>query len=61
MLSCVADTRFDDWVAQRYERLWPELFDPAVIDPAVDLLADLAEPAPHWNWGSTRDALRCRG
>lgn len=33
---------FDDWIAQRYERLWPELFDPAVVDPAVDFLADLA-------------------
>jgi SAM-dependent methyltransferase len=34
---------FDDWVAQRYERLWPELFDPAVVDPVVDFLADLAK------------------
>jgi SAM-dependent methyltransferase len=43
MLSCVSGTAFDNWVAQRYERLWPELFDPAVVDPAVDFLADLAE------------------
>jgi len=35
------ETHFDDWVASRYERLWPELFDPAVVDPAVDFLADL--------------------
>lgn len=35
-------TFFDEWVAARYERLWPELFDPAVIDPAVDFLAALA-------------------
>ena len=35
-------TRFDEWIAARYERLWPELFDPAVIDPAVDVLAELA-------------------
>ena len=34
--------QFDDWIAQRYERLWPELFDPAVVEPAVDFLADLA-------------------
>jgi SAM-dependent methyltransferase len=33
---------FDEWVAQRYERLWPELFDPAVVDPAVSFLAELA-------------------
>jgi SAM-dependent methyltransferase len=38
----MADTRFDEWIASRYERLWPELYDPAVLDPAVDLLADLA-------------------
>jgi SAM-dependent methyltransferase len=38
----VPDTPFDDWTAQHYEQLWPELFDPAVIDPAVDFLASLA-------------------
>jgi len=33
---------FDEWIAPRYATLWPELFDPAVVDPAVDFLADLA-------------------
>lgn len=42
----VAATYFDEWVATRYERLWPELFDPAVVDPAVDFLADLARGGP---------------
>jgi SAM-dependent methyltransferase len=42
----VSETVFDDWVAQRYERLWPELFDPAVLDPAVDFLAALADTGP---------------
>lgn len=42
MLHGVAETHFDEWIAQRYEILWPELFDPAVVDPAVDFLADLA-------------------
>lgn len=42
----VAATRFDEWVAERYERLWPELFDPAVLDPAVDFLAGLAGGGP---------------
>jgi SAM-dependent methyltransferase len=36
------ETRFDEWIARRYADLWPELFDPAVIDPAVDFLAALA-------------------
>ncbi|UBU09366.1 class I SAM-dependent DNA methyltransferase [Nonomuraea gerenzanensis] len=36
---------FDARLAQTYEQKWPELFDPAVVDPAVDLLADLAGPA----------------
>jgi SAM-dependent methyltransferase len=38
----VPDIVFDGWVALRYEQLWPELFDPAVVDPAVDFLAGLA-------------------
>jgi SAM-dependent methyltransferase len=42
----MADTAFDDWVAQRYERLWPELFDPEVVEPAVDFLAGLADAGP---------------
>ena len=42
MLRRVAVSDFDEWVAQRYETLWPELFEPDVIDPAVDFLADLA-------------------
>jgi SAM-dependent methyltransferase len=42
MLRRVAETRFDEWIAQRYETLWPELFDPAVLEPTVEFLADLA-------------------
>src|SRR5207253_10639178 len=46
MLCRVAETHFDEWIAQRYEILWPELFDPAVLDPAVAFLADLAGAGP---------------
>jgi SAM-dependent methyltransferase len=42
----VPETHFDEWVAQRYEILWPELFDPAVVEPTVDFLADLAGAGP---------------
>jgi SAM-dependent methyltransferase len=42
----VPETHFAEWIAQRYETLWPELFDPAVLDPAVDFLADLAGAGP---------------
>lgn len=42
MLDSVADTQFHDWIARHYETLWPELFDPAVVEPVVDRLADLA-------------------
>jgi len=38
----VPDPLFDEWIAQHYETLWPELFDPAVVEPAVNLLAELA-------------------
>jgi SAM-dependent methyltransferase len=37
----VPETYFDEWVAAHYERLWPELFDPALIDSTVSLLAAL--------------------
>jgi SAM-dependent methyltransferase len=33
---------FDERIARTYEAKWPELFEPAVVDPAVDFLADLA-------------------
>jgi SAM-dependent methyltransferase len=38
----VPENYFDDWIAERCERLWPEVFDPAVVQPAVEFLADLA-------------------
>jgi SAM-dependent methyltransferase len=38
----VPEDYFDEWIAQRCERLWPEIFVPAEVDPAVELLADLA-------------------
>jgi SAM-dependent methyltransferase len=47
----VAETRFDEWIASHYAQLWPELYDPAVLDPAVDLLADLAGPGPVLEFG----------
>lgn len=47
----MAETNFDEWIAQRYERLWPELFEPAVINPAVDFLAGLAGTGPALEFG----------
>ena len=38
----MAETHFDERIAQRMEVLWPDLFDPKVVDPAVDFLADRA-------------------
>ena len=38
----VPENYFDEWVAQHYEVLWPHLFDPQVVEPAVSFLADLA-------------------
>jgi SAM-dependent methyltransferase len=46
MLWCVAETHFDEWIAPRYETLWPELFEPAVIDSTVTFLAELAGAGP---------------
>jgi SAM-dependent methyltransferase len=38
----MAETRFDDWIADRYAVLWPELFEADAIEPVVALLADLS-------------------
>jgi SAM-dependent methyltransferase len=37
---------FDERIASSYEAKWPELFDPAVVDPAVDFLAEQAGAGP---------------
>ncbi|TMF34898.1 MAG: class I SAM-dependent methyltransferase [Chloroflexi bacterium] len=36
------ENNFDERIAKSYEARWPELFEPAVIDPVVSFLADLA-------------------
>ena len=33
---------FDEWIAQRYSVLWPHLFAPQAVEPALGFLADLA-------------------
>jgi SAM-dependent methyltransferase len=35
------ESRFNEWIAERYEALWPELFEPSVLEPAVEFLATL--------------------
>ena len=47
----MADTGFDEWIAAHYEVLWPEIFDPAVLEPAVDFLARLADHGPALEFG----------
>jgi SAM-dependent methyltransferase len=51
MLTGMAETHFDEWIAQRYDSLWPELLDPSLLDSAVDLLADLAGSGPALEFG----------
>ncbi len=41
-LARVPETHFDDWIAQHYDTLWPELLEPPLLDSAVDVLAELA-------------------
>ena len=36
------ESRFDQWVADRHDALWSELFEPTVIEPAVAFLAQYA-------------------
>ena len=47
----MAETHFDDWIARRYARLWPELFEPAAVEPVVATLAEMAGPGPALEFG----------
>jgi SAM-dependent methyltransferase len=38
----VPENYFGERIAANYATLWPHLFDPAMVNPAVDFLADLA-------------------
>jgi SAM-dependent methyltransferase len=38
----VPENNFDERIARTYEAKWPELFEPAVVDAAVNFLNDLA-------------------
>ena len=38
----MSENYFDERIAATYEAKWPELFEPAVVEPAVSFLADLA-------------------
>jgi predicted TPR repeat methyltransferase len=41
--SCRVDNfYFDERIAERYETYWPELFQPEVVQPAVNFLSELA-------------------
>src|SRR4051812_11660132 len=47
----MAESGFDEWIAQRYETLWPELFDEALIEATVSALAGLADTGPALEFG----------
>jgi tRNA/tmRNA/rRNA uracil-C5-methylase (TrmA/RlmC/RlmD family) len=38
----VPENHFDGRVAEKYDALWPDSFAPAVVDQAVNFLAELA-------------------
>ena len=40
------ENTFTGRIAREYEMRWPHLFEPAVVDPAVDFLAGLTSPSP---------------
>jgi SAM-dependent methyltransferase len=45
------EAHFDEWIAQRYRALWPELFEPAVVEPVVNFLVRLAGTGPALEFG----------
>lgn len=55
-------THFDAWAARHYATLWPELFDPAVVERTVDVLAELTGggAALEFGVGTGRIALPLR-
>jgi SAM-dependent methyltransferase len=42
IIAAVPKYYFDERIAMSYQAKWPHLFEPAVVDPAVRFLADLA-------------------
>ncbi len=50
---------FDERIAERYELYWPNLFEPAAIDPVVSFLAGVADDggALEFGIGTGRIAL----
>lgn len=55
----MAETHFDEWIAEHYRTLWPELFEPALIERTVDVLAELTNggAALEFGIGTGRIAL----
>lgn len=45
------ESRLDQWVAERYEALWPELFEPEAVEPTASFLVDLAKKGPALEFG----------
>jgi len=60
--SIVAETHFDEWIAEHMPTLWPELFEPTLIERTVDFLAGLARggAALEFGIGTGRIALPLR-
>ena len=45
------ETHFDEWITRRYRRLWPEAFEPPLLDAATAFLAGLARSGPALEFG----------
>ena len=56
----VPENYFDVWIAENYAVIWPHLFDPDVVEPAVNLMAGLAGDGRPWNSASALVASPCR-
>ena len=54
-----ADGYFGESVAASYDEESAEMSTPDAVDPAVELLAELAGAAGRWSWASGPGASRC--
>ena len=56
----VPENHFKAKIATEYATLWPHLFEPAMVDPPVSFLADMAQGGAVLSSASARADSACR-
>jgi hypothetical protein len=53
----VAETHFDQWIAERYRTLWPDLYEPTLIERTIDSELRTFSSAHRYVWPSELDLM----